>query len=184
MIKKIVLAVVVLGLSAGGFFYWWNNQADVRGLNKTLPDGVRVVKSLYGNEYKVINKIDGYEFKVPREWRGINEVAYIPERGEEGYTLSSIELEGREESSRIVVMNRFEGNDEILRIWVEKNFKTFGLVGNFNEDKVGELDIVKIQENVHLGGMYVYFFKKDSSIYSITNGSEEFIKYIIINGKW
>ncbi|MDO8659513.1 MAG: hypothetical protein Q7K54_02830, partial [Candidatus Parcubacteria bacterium] len=68
MIKKIVLLVVVLGLFGGGFFYWWNNQADVRELNKTLPEGVKVVKSFFGGEYKVINKIDGYEFKVPKEW--------------------------------------------------------------------------------------------------------------------
>ncbi len=60
-----VVSVAVLVLAAGGFFYWWQNQADVRELNKTLPEGVRVVKSLIGSEYKIVNKIDGYEFKIP-----------------------------------------------------------------------------------------------------------------------
>ena len=187
MMKKIVpavLAIMVLGLFGGGFFYWWNNQADVRELNKTLPDGVKVAKSLYGSEYKVVNKIDGYEFKVPGEWRGVNEIAYVPEREEEGYVLSGIELEGKDGGSRIVVVNRFGEEDVALRIWAKKNFETFGLVGDFSEDKVDGFDTVKTQENVHLGSMFVFFFKKGSAIYSITNGSEEFIRYIITNGKW
>ena len=184
MVKRAVLAVLVLGLLAGGFFYWWNSQADVRELNKTLPDGVRVVKGLFGKEYKVINKIDGYEFKVPRGWGGVNEIAYIPEREESGYTVAGVELEGKEGSGRIVVINRFKEEGESLKSWAEKNFETFGLVGDFSENKVEEFDIVKTQENVHLGGMFVYFFKKDNAIYAIVNGSEDFIRYIITNGKW
>ena len=67
MKKKIIIIIsIVLILVAGGGFFWWNgNQKDVRELNKNLPEGVRVMKSLIGNEYKVVNKIDGYEFKVP-----------------------------------------------------------------------------------------------------------------------
>ena len=40
------------------------------------------------------------------------------------------------------------------------------------------------QENTHFGGEYVYFFKNDNIVYSITGPSEEFIRYIITNGKW
>ena len=76
--KKIVGPVFVLLLISGGVFYWQNNQKDVRELNKTLPVGVKVAKNLFGfgNEYKVINKIDGYEFKVPSAWKGIEKIEY------------------------------------------------------------------------------------------------------------
>ena len=40
MVKNIILSVIVLVLIGGGFFYWQQNQADVRELNKTLPASV------------------------------------------------------------------------------------------------------------------------------------------------
>ena len=188
MNKKIFFGavVLVLVLVAGGFFYWWQNQADVRVLNKTLPEGVRVVKNLVGDEYGVVNKIDGYEFKIPPEWKGLREIAYMPERTETGYTGTSIDMSGNEGGSIIGIIDRFKINDQSvnLKSWAQKEFEIFGLVGDFSEDKVGEFEIVKTKEEVHLVGMAVYFFKKDSVIYVITNGSEDFIRYIISNGKW
>lgn len=184
MIKKIVLAVFVLGLFGGGFFYWWNSQADVRALNKTLPKGVSVAKSLLGNEYKVVNKIDGYEFKVPKEWLGVKAIEYTPERKEGEYVGTSVNLEGKEGAGRIFSIDQFQSEEINLRAWADDFFKAFELVGDFTEDKIGNFDIVKTQENVHLGGMFVYLFKKNMAIYAIVNGSEEFIKYIIANGKW
>jgi len=185
--KKIIfLAVLTSLLIGGGVFYWWNNQKDVRELNKTLPKGVSVVKSLFGNEYKVVNKIDGYEFKVPKEWNGISSIEYIPKRTEGGYTASSESLKGKEGNSRIITIDRFEVADqnEELMSWVKTNFNAFGLVGNFTQDKVGEFQVVKTKESVHLLGMFVYFFKSGFNIYAITNSSEDFIHYIILNGKW
>lgn len=184
--KKVVLAVLVLGLFGGGFLYWQKSQADVRELNKTLPEGVKVAKSLFGGEYKIVNKIDGYEFKVPPEWRGVKEASYSSAITEQEYTASSFGIEGNEATGRIAGVDRYkiENNNTPLKSWAETNFATFELVGDFSEDKVGEFDIVKTEENVHLGGMFVYFFKKDNVIYAIVNGSEEFIKYIITNGKW
>src|SRR3972149_11519191 len=92
--KKIVFAVVsisILILVAGGFFYWWQNQTDVRALNKTLPDGVKVVKSLIGNEYGVKNKIDGYEFKIPPKMTNLKEVKYYEEKDSNGISLESLD---------------------------------------------------------------------------------------------
>lgn len=186
MMKKLIFTFIfIIILIGGGFFYWWNNQADVRELNKTLPEGVKVAKSLFGNEYKVVNKIDGYEFKVPKEWRGVKIIEYTSERTEDVYVGTSINLEGREGPGRIFSIDRFKIKEEVnLEIWVSNFFKTFELVGDFTSDKVEGFDIVKTQENVHLGSMFVYFFKKDNAIYAIVNGSEEFIRYIIANGKW
>ncbi len=185
MVKKIVLAVLVLGLFGGGFFYWWNSQADVRELNKTLPKGVSVAKSLVGNEYKVINKIDGYEFKAPKEWRGVKEIEYMPEREEMGFRGTSINIEGLEGGARGMGIDRFkiDGTTNLID-WAENMFNVVGLTGDFINETIGRFEIAKTQENVHLGGMYMYFFKKDSVIYSITNGSEDYIRYIIANGKW
>ncbi|XOB40086.1 MAG: hypothetical protein ACKKMR_02010 [Candidatus Nealsonbacteria bacterium] len=181
---RLLFLIIVLLLIVGGFFYW-ENQKDVMKLNKNLPEGVRVVKTLNG-KYKVVNKIDGYEFKVRDEWGGIEEIEYIPERTEKGYTAASIEFEGRKGGSRIISIDRFKTEllDFNLGIWARTFFDTFELVGNFKEDKVGEFEILKTKEEVHLMGMYVYFFKKNSIIYAVTCGSEEFIQDIIINGKW
>ncbi|MFH1181230.1 MAG: hypothetical protein V1705_02370, partial [bacterium] len=78
MVKKIGILIFVLVLAGGSFFYWQQNQKDISRLNKNLPKGVKVEKSLigFGNEYKVVNKIDGYEFKIPREWNGLEEIEY------------------------------------------------------------------------------------------------------------
>jgi len=77
--KKIILIVIGLILIGAGLFYWWQNQADVRELNKDLPDGIKVVKSILGEEYRVVNKIDGYNFEIPIEaksWNKIGSVEY------------------------------------------------------------------------------------------------------------
>jgi hypothetical protein len=188
--KKIALVIgviIILGFGGGGFFYWWQNQAGVRELNKDLPQGVRVEKSLFGDEYRVVNKIDGYEFKVPDGWHGLGMVEYIPKRSESGYTAASISMEGKEGTGRIVTIDQFriENAKKIdLKSWAESNFETFGLVGNFSKDEIGHIEIVKTREDVHLLGMSVYFFKKNSTIYAITGGSEDFIREIILNGKW
>lgn len=178
---------IILVVGVGFFYYWWWSQVDVRELNKSLPEGVKVVKSFLGNEYKVVNKIDGYEFAIPKAWQGIEEIEYVPERKEQGYTAASISVEGEEGWYRIVTIDRFkeEALDVNLELWVKKSFETFGLVGSyFNKDKIGDFEVIKTQEEVHLMGMYVYFFKKDSAIYSITNGSEDYIREIILNGQW
>lgn len=183
----LVVSIVVLVLAAGGFFYWWQSQADVRALNKTLPEGVRVVKSLIGDKYRVVNKIDGYEFKIPPEWKGVEEIEYIPERGAEGYIASSISLGGKENIGGGIGIDYYKsGGDKnaSLESWAISNFNTFNLVGDFKQDKVGEINVVKTIENIHFGGEFVYFFKKNSIFLGITCPSEEFIRYIISNGKW
>jgi hypothetical protein len=140
---------------------------------------------LWGNEYKVVNKIDNYEFKVPKAWTGIEKIEYIPETSDEKYPVTSINLKGLKGGSRLVAVDKFttEQNPEI-NDWAQKIFDEYGFSGKFTAGKINNIDIVKTQENVHLGGMYVYFFSKNSAIYVITNASEESIKEIILNGKW
>lgn len=181
--RKFLFLIIVLLLITGGVFYW-KNQQEVADLNKELPEGVRVVKTLTG-DYVVVNKIDGYQFKVPDKWEGVKEVYYTSERTEQGYSGTSIELEGLKGVSRILSIDRFK--TELLSFdlekWGKDFFNTFGLIGNFSKDKVGEFEIVKTRERIGVIG-YVYFFQKNLAIYTIACGSEEFIREIIANGKW
>ena len=186
--KKIIivsLLIIALLVIAGGIF-WWQSQLKVRDLNKSLPSGVKVVKSLFGNDYTVVNKIDGYEFKVPKAWEGLSVIEYVSERIEKGYTASNISGEGNKGYSRVFTIAQFKNSrvDDDLESWAKDNFQIFGLIGDFSKDKIGQFDVVKTREEEHLVGMSVQFFRKNSVIYAITNGSEEFIKEIILNGEW
>ena len=188
--KKLVFAVVsvsVLVLVAGGFFYWWQNQADVRTLNKTLPEGVRVVKSLIGDEYRVVNKIDGYSFKIPPEWRGLVEINYNPERKVKDFSVSSIGLEGTNNLATpfsIDIYNIEDPPGTDLMSWAKNLWNLFTLDGELQQDVVQNVSVVKVFEGKNLGKTYVYFLKSGAKIYVLNNTSEEFIRYIISNGKW
>lgn len=186
-LSVLLFIIVTLLLAGGGVFYWRQNQADVRELNKTLPEGVRVVKSLFGEEYGVVNEIDGYEFKVPEEWMELKDIDYISEREAAGYIGTSFSVEGNKGVGNVVAIDRYKSggdNEENLESWAKSNFNAFGLVGEFTKDKVVESDVIKTQENIHLGGEYVYFFRKNKAVYAITGPSEELLRYIITNGKW
>ncbi len=183
--KIIILTIIVLLIFINGIFLWQESQKDVRELNKNLPEGVKVVKSLIGNEYKVVNKIDGYEFKTPKEWGGLSEIEYIPEREMEGFFGTNITIEGINGEGKMMGISYFkQENDLDLRDWTQEFFEKFGFTGDLTPETIRNVEILKIQENIHLGGMYIYFFKKDSKIYTITCGAEEFVQEIIINGKW
>lgn len=187
MKKIIILAVFVLILVAVAGVFLWQDQKEVRELNKNLPKGVKVVKSLIGQEYKVVNKIDGYSFKIPRKWGGIEEIKYAPEGSEQGYTSSSLGLSGKEGESRIVAIDhiKMEKSESDLEVWAKNYFNAFGLIGfDFHKEKIGQLETVKTQEDTHFLGMYVYFFQRDNVVYAIVGGSEEFIREIIASGKW
>lgn len=183
-LRKFLIFIIVLLLVAGGVFYW-KNQQEVADLNNGLPDGIKVVKTLTG-DYVVVNKIDGYSFKVPDGWEGIKEIEYTPERTVKDFTLTSIGVEGINSEARDISIDYYGLNEDNIELeaWADALFNTFGLSGDLNRDNVGEIDIVKTQETEHLLGMYIYFFKKNQVIYVISGGSEEFIREIIINGKW
>lgn len=186
MNKKIIVSIViVLLLVAGGVFYW-QDQKEVRELNKNLPEGVRVVKSLFREEYKVVNTKDGYEFVIPEEWKGIDEIEYTSKRVVEGFIITSIGIEEKEGEVRDIAVDHYELERENVELesWVKGLFNIFKLSGEFTKDKVGEIDVIKTQESEHLLGMYIYFFKKNKIIYVISGGSEESIRDIILNGKW
>jgi hypothetical protein len=184
--KKIILIVLGLILIGTGIFYWWQNQADVRELNKTLPDGVKVTKSVFGDEYRVVNKIDGYELKIPPEWINLEYIEYFPETTEQDYVASSMSLEGKESPGRIVNIARFklEEPDIDLELWVENYFEASNATNEFEKEKIANLSVIKTKEfDLGLSG-YAYFFKKGAVIFAVAGPSKEFISYVVTNGQW
>lgn len=189
MSKKIVLAVfgvLLILVAGGGVFWWWQYQKDVRELNKNLPEGVRVVKNLAG-EYRVVNKIDGYEFKAPEEWRGLKEVEFYEE--EEGYPgITGLALEGFEGAERElgIILYKLDIPDRSLKSWVEERFKRIGLseAVQFREFKVETIDVMSVKAEEYFVDFVWYFFKNDQKIYEVDNVSEELVREIITNGKW
>lgn len=103
MTKKIVLAVVILGLFGGGFFYWQKSQADVRELNKGFSGEEKIVKDWRGNyffvrkidgkmvkmikvmkqndQYKIINDRYNYEFLLPKDRVSFWRLEYLEKEG-------------------------------------------------------------------------------------------------------
>jgi hypothetical protein len=147
---------------------------------------VRVVKSILGDEYRLVNKIDGYNFKIPTEWRGLKEVNYYPETTERGYTASSMNMEGNESPGRIINIARFklEERNIDLGLWVEDYFEASNATNEFEKEIITDIEVIKTKKfDLGLSG-YAYFFKRDSIIFAVAGPSEEFISYIIANGQW
>jgi hypothetical protein len=184
--KIVVLAsFVVLAAVAGGLFYFWQNQKDVRALNKTLPKDIFVTKSLWSNEYKVVNKIDNYEFKVPKVWNGLEKIEYIASREKQGFKGTSVFTIGKTGTSRTMSVDAFEKKGgKTLKQWAQSFFDVFGLTGEFQEENLGNFFILRTIEEKHLGGANIFFIETDFKNYVFTGGSEESIKEIILNGKW
>lgn len=186
MNKKLIIGgVILLLVIGGGGFFVWQNGKDVRKLNKNLPERVSVAKSLFGNDYKVVNKIDGYEFGVPEAWSGVSEIEYTPERQEEGFKGTSIFVNGKEGQARTISVDVFSDSmTEGLEQWAQNFVSTFRFTGSLEEQKLlNGSTTVRIAEDP-LVGPYMYFFKNNSKIYVFTGGSEEFIREIITNGEW
>jgi len=187
MKKKILVSLFVLVLLAiaGEIFWHWQNQKDVRNINKTLPEGVRVAKSLFGKDYTVVNKIDGYEFKVPKAWEGIEEIEYKDEETILNTRTTGIAIGGLRGSSTVFSLDiYFLSQSEDLLKYSQEIWNFFELEGSLEKIKVGNVEVVKAYEEVHLWGTYVYFWREGNKLYVANNGSEEFIQEIILNGKW
>ena len=181
MKKKIIISIfVTLFLVVGGVFYWWQDQAEVRELNKNLPEGIRVTKSLIGNEYRVINKIDGYEFKVPEEWGGLLKIEYMPEREVNGMRNTGFILTSP--VGEIVGMDQYKTDNPTIEL--EKLVKEFFEPGaTLEKQQIGNYKTIRTKLE-RLAGMYIYFLKNDLRIYAIAGFSDENIREIILNGKW
>ncbi|MEK9135247.1 MAG: hypothetical protein AAB451_03030 [Patescibacteria group bacterium] len=215
MVKKIGILVFVLILAGSGFFYWQNNQKDIQALNKILPAGVKVAKNLFGfgNEYKVINKIDGYEFKVPSAWKGIEKIEYEDVID----TDLSIKKQTKEDFSKKIVSetNLYVGGfgsldymlTRILRLnniidlnkFVEEFQKIYSPYAKTERSEsspkikdfiIGDsrgfklYTVFKSKTGNELITDEYYFFGKDYKIYIFSHFNDDFVRKFIADGKW
>jgi hypothetical protein len=184
MKKKIIfslIVIIILLVIAGGFFWWWKDQRDVRELNKNLPKGLRVVKSLSG-EYRVVNKIDGYEIRVPREWRGLARIDYVLERKINGMTGSGLVLTNP--IGIIIGIDQYQTDQPEKETELESLIKEFfEPEGILEKIQIGNYEVIKVKIE-RLGGAKVYFLKPNSKVYVVGGLYDNDIQEIIFNGKW
>ena len=177
----LILIIVIVLLLIGGVYWWWQGEAELKELNKNLPEGIRVEKR--NGQEVIINTIDGYEIKVPEEWGEIEIAEYLNK--ESGLTLKS---KNTEDWVSISEFNEEQNTD--LFSWVEKRIKdlegirfspspfTFIL----GEEKIGNYEVIKVIDEAITGTFFFYYFQKGSQIYEIyTDYSEESIRDIILN---
>ena len=195
--KKKTLFLIILGLLivvlAGGVFWWWQDQSEVKELNKKLPKGVRVVKSLFGKEYKVINEIDGYELEIPKEWGGIEGIEYSTfEKEEEIKSFLFLVASKKGEGFAGIELYRETSVDKNLELWAKKwaeEHEPFLITQikremvKIEKEKLGNLEAVEFKTKT--GSVLSYFFQKNSKIYRLWGGApDKSIREIILNGKW
>ena len=195
--KKKTLFLIILGLLivvlTGGVFWWWQDQSEVKELNKNLPKGVRVVKSLFRKEYKVINEIDGYELKIPKKWGGIEGIEYSTFEKEEGIkSFLFLVASKKGEGFTGIELYRETSADKNLELWAKKwaeEHEPFlitqikrGMV-KIEKEKLGNLEAVEFKTKT--GSVLSYFFQKNFKIYRLWGGApDKSIREVILNGKW
>ena len=185
LLKKKIAVYFVLILLIGGLFYFWQqSQSEIRELNKKLPPEIKIVKSLIGNEYQLVNQIDNYSFLVPKKWKGLARAEYTPERTEFGFTGSSIFVMGKNGEARTVSVDVFKaGNPDDLRQWAQKFLETFEFTPrSLLEEQVGDFPVIITRQTDF--GPYIYFLEASAKVYLFSGGSEESVKYIISHGRW
>ncbi len=186
MNKKILVFILFfLILIVGVVFYWNKQQEELIEVNKNLPEKIKVTKTLAG-KYKIENQIDNYSFIAPEKWGGIKYLEYINEEKNKGYIVSTIEMEGKTQETRYIMINKFKNNYQVsdLKSWANKAFEDFGISHDFKIHQLKNKETVVTRENPDLINMDVYFFQENGDVYSIMGGSPKFIEEIITNGKW
>lgn len=176
--------MTLLLLISGGFFYWKNNQ-PIRLLNKNLPPEIKVTKNL-ANQYKIVNQIDGYEIMIPQEWEGLQEIKYLPPTNQERFSVSSVNIRSKEKNNLGMGIDFFRTERPAsLKEMVQKIINTYDLSGELVSQHIEEKETIKIQENEHLGGEYIYFFAGSKpGVFALTGKSKNDIEQIIVGGKW
>ena len=182
-----MLLLGILALIGATVFYWWNNQSDIKALNENLPEGIKIEKGLFGfgKDYKIVNEIDGYEFKAPKDWNNHNLDILYQNLDKEifGFSGSTMNLKDEKTENNSLVINCFfiENPTENLRTRVEKIiYNSLGIEENLISIENTEIEMFKI----NILGNYIYFFEQQNKLYGILSSSEKFIEEIITNGNW
>ncbi|MCK4473751.1 hypothetical protein KAU40_00590 [Candidatus Parcubacteria bacterium] len=183
--KFTILIIGILLLAITGGIFWWQSEKELKELNKNLPDGVKIEKK--EGQYKVVNKRDGYEIKMPKEWEELYWVDYIFEKGMIGHVivLEPFEKEGVGISCIIP-----DPPDVNLEIWIQDYCEKFFKNPLIERGKIGDFEITKLKKEYSIRGgkekisKYLYVFRQNSKICQIGGESKDSIHYIILNSKW
>ncbi len=181
--KKIISLVVLFIFILIGFSYW-KDQQEIKELNKDLPEGIRITKGIISN-FKIINEIDNFTFEVPRKWKNIEEIKYMPQRESKGYTFSSVNVKGEAPQGKVIAVVKFKNKPDVsLLNQASSFFEAFELNGSLSEEKLNGKEIVSGEKINGLMGIDASFFQNKDYIYLITCESKEFIKEVINKGEW
>jgi len=124
-----------------------------------------------------VNKKEGYEIKVPKEWGGVKETEF----GYGGYFL----IKGESKGQISVIMYKLEKN-ETVENFIQKGFdesKKFVMYSPGYPKIIGPKtingdEVIEVKESKD---DFVYYLKKDLKIYSFSSNSEKDIEEIISN---
>ncbi len=189
----IPLIIIVLLLTSGGVFWWWHNGKELRELNKDLPEGLKIVKSLTG-QYMIINEQDGYRINWPKKEL---EIVYFEERQDIEKTLppffsqevkklfvSGTDLFFGEYTSfpevKISCFKLKDGIDlEKLR-QIYENSSSFFANSTINLEQKGEFEVLITKDSYQVN----YCFKINSKLYNIVCPEENLCQNILQNSRW
>jgi hypothetical protein len=192
MAKKIIFLIIIVLIIAAGGFFWWQSQEEVRELNKNLPEGVRVVKSLFG-PFEVINERYNYIVRLPKEQKKISTIEYLEKKDEEMRYICTVCKEasiillgsiGKEKTNLILESYKPKDGNIDLEKFIQEGNPTWLRRVEVKKEKLNDVDVIKVSREFEWGRLYHYFFKGTSNFYRVEFISEEFIQKVILNGRW
>jgi len=173
--RKFVFFLVSLVFLCFFLFFYFKDK-EIRELNKNLPQGVYFEKR--GKELFLINKLDGYELKIPKSWEGVREVRYVD---------NGVHLEGKNYQLLSIFSYSLKDKNISVEKWVSKEVIP---TGKFVEPKIIEKTKISFYEVIGIkdfGGMmgelFFFYLKRPqgSRIYEFLSDSKEVVKEAIVN---
>ena len=188
----IPLIILVLLLIAGGVFWWLQSGKELRELNKDLPEGIKVLKSLTG-QYMIVNERDGYRINWPKKEL---KIVYYEERQNIEKTLppffsqevkklfvsgASLFL-GEYTILPEVTINCFKLKNGIDLEKLRQIYENSSFFANstINLEQKGEFEVLIIEDSYQVN----YSFKINSKIYNIACSEENLCQSILQNSRW
>lgn len=180
MRKNITFAIIILILIAGGISFWWQNGAELRELNKNLPEGIRVVER--NGQQVVVNEKDGYEIAVPEKWGGLESVDW---RESFQFEKGIVSIEGKK--YQLIEIKVFSKKEKIdMEKWIRELWKENPII--YIEPTIIEEEIFndyKMMKANSFGGtigdLFFIYIQINSNIYEFSSDSEEIVQDVILN---
>ena len=156
------------------FFFFYLKDKEIRELNKNLPQGVYFEKR--GKDLFLINKLDGYELKIPESWGGVSKA---------DYTGQNLGIGGKKEEKWVTItvyeVKKEKSIEEIINERI-KNPEKYNLVEPqlIGKEKINNLTIIKIKDfGGMMGDVFFYYFKFKTNLYELYSDNQESLSEII-----